>query len=299
MLDDYQIEQLNQLERIALKWEYWARHLRGLVVKCREQQTTEGIAEMVAFTFNAQQYQPRYGGGGEQLPPGEKYKGVIVNIEPINTTDQSGNVKGGYLALTLTPIEGPLAGQKHIDRLNLHHTNPKTVEIANEQMSAYCHVLGVYNVQDTAQLLNIPFLFDIGWQKGQEPSQERPNGGYTEVKALYDINGNAPGKAGAGAQPQPQQQPQAAPPPAQQPPAQVAPAAAPPAQWGQGQPQPGQPQAAPQAAPPAQAGWGGAPAPAAAPQPQGQPQGWGGGQPPAQQPQAAPGAAPWGGPPQQ
>jgi hypothetical protein len=295
MLSEQEIEQLNQLERISLKWEFQARHLRDLVQRCREQQSTEGIGEMVAFTFNAQQFTPRYGGGGEQLPPGEKYKGVIVNAEPVNTTDAQGQVKGGYLALTLTPIEGPLQGQKHIDRLNLHHTNPKTVEIANEQMAAYCHVLGQYNIVDTNQLLNIPFLFDIGWQKGQEPSNERPSGGYTEVKAIYDINGNAPGKAGQGAAPQ-QQAPQQAP-PAQQapPPAGVAPAG----QWG-GQPpaqQPPQQQQPPAQQPPAQAGgWGQAPPqqPAQPPQQAAPAAGqWGGA--PAQPPA---GGSPWGGPQQ-
>lgn len=284
MLSESEIEQLNQLERISLRWEFQARHLRDLVQRCREQQTTEGLSEMVAFSFNAQQYTPRYGGGGEQLPPGD-YVGVIVNAEPVNTTDAQGQVKGGYLALTLTPTEGALASQKHIDRLNLHHTNPKTVEIANEQMSAYCHVLNQFNVQDTNQLLNIPFRFTIGWQRGQEPSQERPNGGYTEVKAIYDINGNPPGKAGSGPSPQPAQ------PPAQ-PPANVQPvqSAQPPAgQWGSAAP----------AQPPAQTGggWGQQPpaqppvaAPASAPGGQ-----WNGA--PAQ-PTAAPGAAPWGGPQQ-
>jgi len=300
-----EIETLNQLERIASKWEFQARHLRELVLKCHEEQSTEGIGDMVAFTFNAQQFSPRYGGVNEQLPPG-KYKGVLVNAEPVNTTDQAGNVKGGYLALTATPIEGPLSGQKHIDRLNLHHTNPKTVEIANEQMSAYCHVLGVYSIQATEQLLNIPFLFEVNWQRGQEPSQERPNGGFTQITAIYDINGNAPGKAGSGppaqAQNPPPAQPPMQPPPQQPAPAQPAPPAQPqppaqptPAGWGQ--PPAGQP-VAPQ--PPQQA-WG---APAGQPpaqQPAAPPAaGWQ--QQPAQQPGAnpqPPGAAPWGGPPAQ
>src|SRR5690349_19608170 len=139
MLSEHEIETLNSLERIAHKWRFQAGHLLEGVFKCREQQTTEGIAEMVAFTFNAQQFTPRYGGGGEQLQL-SKYKGVIVDASPVNTLDGNNQVKGGYLALTLTPIEGALQGQKQIDRLNLHHSNPKTVEIANEQLSAYCHV---------------------------------------------------------------------------------------------------------------------------------------------------------------
>lgn len=144
---------------------------------------------MVAYSFNAQQHTPQYGGSGG-LPAG-KYKGVIVNSYTDNV-EKNGMVTGGYLAFELTPIEGPLAGQKHTDRLNLHHTNPKTVEIANKQLSAYCHVLGKFQFNDTAELHNIPFMFEIGLQKEPNPN------GYTEVKGIFDVNGNEPGKAGAG-----------------------------------------------------------------------------------------------------
>jgi len=150
---------------------------------------------MVAYSFNAQQHQPQYGGAGG-LPPG-KYKGVIVDSRQENV-EKNGQIVGGYLALDLTPIEGPLQGTKQTDRLNLHHTNPKTVEIANKQLSAYCHVLNTFQFNDTSELHNKPFLFEVGFQKGQEPSEANPNGGYTEVKNIRDLNGNEPGKAGNG-----------------------------------------------------------------------------------------------------
>lgn len=276
MLSDRDNETLASLERLANKYEFTAIQLRKAVAKCRAQQSTEGIEEMVAFSFNAQQFQPNYGGGGANLPPG-RYKGVIVNTEGQNS--QSG--QGGFLALHLTPIEGPLAGQVHIDRLNLHHTNPKVVQIANEQLSAYCHVTGVFAIQDTAQLHNIPFCFEIGWQKGQEPGTPGggESGGYTEVKALADINGNPPGKAGAGPAVA-----ATAPTPPVTPPAGVAPAGgAPAAGWGGGAaPAPAAP--APASPAPAGGGWGAPAGPApAGPAP------WGGGG-------AAPaaGPAPWG-----
>ena len=153
---------------------------------------------MVAYSFNAQQHTPSYGGGGG-LPAGPngenvKYKVMIVGSQPEDTKDQFGNVKGGYLAFELASIEGPTQGQKQVDRLNLHHTNPKVVEIANKQLSAYCHVLGKFQFNDTNELHNIPFIVEIGLQKAPNPN------GYTEVKAIYDINGNEPGKAGAGPQ---------------------------------------------------------------------------------------------------
>lgn len=227
---------------------------------------------MVALNFNAQQFDPRYGGGGG-LPAG-KYKGVIVNTVSSENKDRT----GGYLALELTPIEGPLAGTKHTDRLNLWHQNPQTVEIANKQLSAYCHVLGVFQVADSQQLCNIPFVFEIG------PQKDNPQ--FTQVVAIYDVNGNEPGKAGAGPQPgagaAPQGQPQGGFPPA---------GGAP--QGGGFPPQGGQPQGG---FPPAGgAPQGGFPPQGGAPQ-QGNGQGWG--QPQGGAPQQGGGFPPQGGQPQ-
>lgn len=242
--------------------------------------------------FNAQQYDPSQGVGG--LPIG---KHPVV----IESSEVKANAKndGGYLQLNLKIIDGPQTGTVGAYRLNLYHSNQQTVEIAHRQLSAVCHVVGVFNVQDSAQLHNIPFLVEVGPQKN-DPQ-------YTEVKKVFDAHGNEPGKAGQGApqqapagfgqQPQqPAQQPQGGFGQPQQPQGQ-------PAAWGapQGQ-QPAPQQPAANGAP----AWGGQPAQ----QPQ-QPQGapaWGQApQQPAQQPQqpaaagagwqqgAAPaGAAPWG-----
>jgi hypothetical protein len=151
---------------------------------------------MVDFTFNAQQYTPEFGGGGEQLPPGE-YKVVIVDSRREATKDG----QGGMLSFDMTPVEGPLAGRKQTMRFNLHHHNAQTVEIANKQLSALCHVVGVFAFNRTEDLHNKPFKVKIDFQKGHEPTQEKPNGGYTEVKALFDVNGHKPGQAAQGGQP--------------------------------------------------------------------------------------------------
>jgi len=212
--------------------------------------------------FNAQQYDPTQGVGS--LPIGKHP--VIIESSEVKANKAN---NGGYLQLNLRIIDGPQQGTTGAYRLNLYHTNQQTVEIAHRQLSAICHVVGVFQVQNSEQLHNLPFLIEVGPQKN-DPT-------YTEVKKVFDTHGNEPGKAGAGAaaaQPQ-QQQPQGQPNGA----------------WG-GAPQ-GQPQQ-----PAGGAAWGGQQQPAQ--QPAQQPQGgaaWGG--QPAQNPAPQGGQPAWGGQPAQ
>jgi hypothetical protein len=203
--------------------------------------------------FNAQQYDPTQGVGG--LPIGKHP--VIVDSSEVKPNKEN---NGGYLQLNLKIIDGPQTGTVGAYRLNLYHSNQQTVEIAHKQLSAVCHVTGVFMLQDSAQLHNIPFIVEVGPQKN-DPQ-------YTEVKKVFDINGNEPGKAGQGQAP-------------------AQPAAAAPQGFGQQQPQ----QPAQQQAP---AAWGAPQGQQAAPQqPQGKAPAWV--QAPAQQPAQAPAAAPaWG-----
>lgn len=192
--------------------------------------------------FNAQTVDPSQGVGG--LPIGKHP--VVVDSSEVKPNKEN---NGGYLQLNLKIIDGPQTGTVGAYRLNLYHSNQQTVEIAHRQLSAVCHVTGVFMLQDSAQLHNIPFIVEVGPQKN-DPQ-------YTEVKKVFDINGNEPGKAGQGQAPA---QPAAAAPQGfgQQPAQQQAPAA-----WGAPQGQQA-PQAAPQGNAPA---WGQQPAqaPAAAP----------------------------------
>ena len=200
--------------------------------------------------FNAQQFDPTQGGGS--LPVGRHP--CIIESSEVKANKAN---DGGYLQLNVKLIDGPQTGATGAYRLNLYHSNPQTAEIAHRQLSAICHCVGVFNVQDSSQLHNIPFIIEVGLQKGEEAAQK----GYTEVKKVFDINGNEPGKAGQGApQAQPQQQPAA--------------------QGGFGQQQPAQQPQQPQG----DGAWGGQPAQQPAAQPQGNAPAWG--QQPAQQPAA-------------
>ena len=201
--------------------------------------------------FDASQFDPAQSAGS--LPVG-KHR-VIIESSEVKATKAN---TGGYLELTLQIIDGPNAGQTGAFRLNIYSQSEAAKGIANRQLSAICHAINVIQIQDSAQLHNQPFMVEVALQKGEEAAQK----GYTEVKKIFDANGQEPTRNG----PRPVAAAPAAPAPTP-----AAPAAPAPTAWGQ----------APAA--PAPTAWGQAPAAPAAPA-------WG--QAPAA-PAAATGAAPW------
>jgi hypothetical protein len=170
--------------------------------------------------------------------PTADYTVRAIKSEPKQTNDQT----GGLLEIELEILDGQYAGQKIMYRLNLwSQKSEQAVKIAWGQLSALCHVTGVFQLQRTEQLHNIPFKVHV-----------LNDGQYANVKYVMDLNGNQPGKRPAAA-------PAAA--PAWPPPAAQAPAAAAPP-WGPPQPA----QASLPTGPPQQQSWGPTAAqPAAAP----------------------------------
>lgn len=147
--------------------------------------------------FDATQYDPTQTSGG--LPVG-KHK-VIIEKSEIKTT-KAGD--GGYLQVEMKVVEGPAAGATGANRYNIYNPSQEAKDIAHRQLSALCHCIGVYNIQDTTQLHGIPFIVDVALQGGEGGEK-----GYTEVKKVFDVNGNEPEKAGQGTAPQQTQQTQA------------------------------------------------------------------------------------------
>jgi len=191
-------------------------------------------------SFNANEVPPEQ--GGSKHPVG-MYPFRITNTDIVSTKDET----GGMLTVEFTSPVGTI-----INRYNLFlPKSPQAVEIARKQLSALCHAVGIFQVNfdnKARELVGGQGSMEVGWQKGDEPSAEKPQGGYVEVKKVFDSNGNEPGKAPS--QPQTQQ-----------------------AQNFNQQPQ----QATPMQQQPG-GGWGNA-APAAPAQPAQQPQGWGNAQP--------------------
>lgn len=82
----------------------------------------------------------------EPKPAGE-YTMQVVNSDM--RTTKSGT--GQYLWLEFDILSGPARG-KFWDRLNLLNDNPKTVEIANRQLSAICNALDIVALDDSEKL---------------------------------------------------------------------------------------------------------------------------------------------------
>ena len=109
---------------------------------------------------------------------------------------------GQYLWLELDVLEGPLAGRKLFDRLNLVNASAQTVEIAQRTLSAICHATGRLQVQDSAELHLIPMIADV--------TIKPPKNGYGESNKVHYL----PLERGAGAaQPRPRRRAAATPPP--------------------------------------------------------------------------------------
>jgi hypothetical protein len=141
-------------------------------------------------------YDPTQGSGG--LPIGRHP--VVITRDEVTAT-KAGD--GGMLVLTVEVIDGPQKGASGAYRLNLYSSSQVAAEIAHKQLSAICWALGVtQQITDTQVLHGQPFIIEVG------PQKDNPQ--YTEVKKVFNMNGEEPGgngNAGGGAaQPQQQQQ---------------------------------------------------------------------------------------------
>ena len=149
--------------------------------------------------FNANQYEPNQGMSSH--PPASKIPFTITST----AIKENASKDGGFFEVVFTSQLGD-----QIMRYNIWNKTPKAVEIAHGQLSALCRAVNIYQIDWTnegAALRGGKGMMDVGYQKGEEPTAEKPAGGYTELKKVYDAAGNEPGKAPAQQQPQQNQNP--------------------------------------------------------------------------------------------
>lgn len=96
----------------------------------------------------------------EPLPAG-KYLAVIT--DSVMKSTKSGN--GSYLELTFQVINGPFKGRLLWSRLNLDNPSPQAVQIAQGELSAICHAVGVMQPRDSIELHNLPLLVTVKFKR--------------------------------------------------------------------------------------------------------------------------------------
>jgi hypothetical protein len=138
----------------------------------------------LGFTFDATQIDPNT--RPEPVPDGW-YNVMITQGE--NKATKSGT--GGLAELGMKILDGDHAGKMLFDRLNLWNQNPVAVEIAQKQLSAICHAIGVYQVNNLQQLFGKPLMARVV----KTPPTEKYDAG-NEVKS-YDKVGSHPTASGS------------------------------------------------------------------------------------------------------
>jgi hypothetical protein len=143
--------------------------------------------------------------------PDANYSFFIEKVE--TTSTKSG---GARSSITLIITEGPLQGKKVFHGINIQNSNPKAVEIAQQELAAYAYALGWSHLQCAEQLAGQYVDGKTKTEKGQD--------GYEDKSSIKDVApyGSLPkstvmptnGLPGPGAQPNfsqpnaaPQQQP--------------------------------------------------------------------------------------------
>lgn len=105
-------------------------------------------------TFDASTVEPS--NSYDVLPPG-KYLAQVIASEMRATKDGLGQ----YLYLEIDVLEGPYAGRKLFDRLNLVNANPDAVQIAQKTLSSLCRAVNKLQVSNSEQLHLIAFIADV------------------------------------------------------------------------------------------------------------------------------------------
>lgn len=164
----------------------------------------------LGMQFDATQVDPN---GGMIVPEG-KYTAYIVSSEMKTTKEGTGQ----YLQLEIELIDGPFAGRKVYDRLNLQNQNEQTVAIAQRSLSQICHAVGELSVTDSEQLHARRLVIDVRIEKGKGTYRDQ-----NRVFCYEPPDGRVPVQEPGQYQPQPQPQPQQAQPAAAAAPSRVQP----------------------------------------------------------------------------
>ena len=138
----------------------------------------------LGFVFNASEVEARQ--GFDLLPPGE-YIGEITESDFLVT--KKGN--GQYIKLVFTILDGPFAGRKYFDNINIKHENKVAMDIAQGTLKELLTACGLEHkpFSQTHTLHGIPVKMKIGMSKRKDTGEDQNTVRY---KNLKDSGSRAP-----------------------------------------------------------------------------------------------------------
>jgi len=122
---------------------------------------------MATFNFNASFVEPQKPRTFAPLPSGD-YEMIIVgsDVRPTNAGT------GHYVKLEMQVLSGEHSGRRHWEYLNVDNPNKTAEEIAKAALASLCFAVGVTDMEDTAQLHDIPFVAHVEIDR-KEPDRNR------------------------------------------------------------------------------------------------------------------------------
>jgi len=135
---------------------------------------------MASIQFDASQVAPK--AASTPIPAGT-YLAHIIESDVVDL--KSGNGQG--LKLTYEILDGQFKGRRVFDNLNIVHAKPDTQAIAQSQLSAICHAVGVIQLSDTAMLHYKPVKLTVTIKEAQGDFAARNN-----IKSVESAGGAVP-----------------------------------------------------------------------------------------------------------
>lgn len=132
----------------------------------------------------------------QALPSGE-YLMAVTESEMKETKGGTGQ----YLQMSLTVLNAAVQehlGRKVFVRLNLINANQTAVDIAQRELSAICHAVGVLKLQDSTQLHDLPMTCKVAHIPAKGEFAES-----NKISAYKPASEYGKGKPGAPATPRP------------------------------------------------------------------------------------------------
>lgn len=126
---------------------------------------------------------------------------VQIDSSDIKDAKKPGN---RYIQLDMVIMEGPEAGRKLTDRLNLWNDNQQAVDIAQRSLNALCVAVGKLSIEDSSELHGIPMIATVKVDPAKpytdNNGDQKPGSPSNSIRT-YKPRSAAPAASGGGFKP--------------------------------------------------------------------------------------------------